>query len=570
MANPLKMKPWLRFFRLLKPDRKDIYYIYLFAILTGLISLTLPLGIQAIISQVMGGRASSSWVLLVVIVILGIAFAGFLQILQLTITEIIQQRIFARSSLEFALRIPRFRALSLIKYHPPELINRFFDTLTVQKGLPKILIDLSAAVIQIFFGLILLSFYHPFFVVFGLILIFLLYLLFRFTGPPGLATSITESTHKYKVAFWLEELARVFGSFKLAGNTELPSRRTDEFTQDYIKARKAHFRILIIQFSGVIGFNVLITGGLLIIGGLLVINNQINIGQFVAAEIVILLIIGSVEKIIRSSEVVFDVFTALEKIGIVTDMPLDTDYGAEFSPERKPMAVEFDRVSLQLEGEVRPSLNNLTFKINEGEKIAVLGTQESGKTLLLQTVAGLYPDVEGSISYNKKPLTSLNLESLRNRIGTNLIFEDLIYATIRENITMGREGDDDKKLLNTLKDLGLSEFIERQPFGLDTEFEPGSKGIPRGITMRLLLARALYNEPGLLLIDNQTAMLDPVNRNKVLDLLIENTPYATLVMICHDTDLLPRFDRVILMAKGEIKAEGKWEDIKDQCTYLNE
>ena len=151
-AHPLK-----RFFNLLKPERKDIFYIYLYAIFNGLINLSLPLGIQAIINLITGGQLSTSWTVLVLFVMIGIAMTGGLQIFQLTITERLQQRIFTRASFEFAYRIPRIKMESVYKYYVPELVNRFFDTLSVQKGLSKILIDFSTATLQIIFGLILLE-----------------------------------------------------------------------------------------------------------------------------------------------------------------------------------------------------------------------------------------------------------------------------------------------------------------------------------------------------------------------------------------------------------------------------
>ena len=187
--------PVRRFFALLAPDRRDIFYIYFYAIFNGLVYLSLPLGIQAIINIIMGGQLSTSWVVLVVFVILGVAFSGGLQILQLTITERLQQRIFTKASFEFAYRIPRIKMEAVNKHYVPELMNRFFDTLSVQKGLPKILIDFSSATLQVVFGLFLLSLYHPYFILFGVVLVVLVYLIFRLTGKKGLDTSLRESMH---------------------------------------------------------------------------------------------------------------------------------------------------------------------------------------------------------------------------------------------------------------------------------------------------------------------------------------------------------------------------------------
>ena len=194
------LSPVDRFWRLISQDKKEIRNVYLLSIFNGLVNLSLPLGIQAIISFIQSGQITTSWIVLLVLVVLGIAITGVLQVYQLKITENLQQRIFTRAAFEFSFRIPRIKMEAMYKKHGPELMNRFFDTITVQKGLPKILIDFSTSALQIIFGLILLSFYHPFFIFFGVILFLVVLIIFRFTAQRGLATSIDESTYKYKMA----------------------------------------------------------------------------------------------------------------------------------------------------------------------------------------------------------------------------------------------------------------------------------------------------------------------------------------------------------------------------------
>ena len=184
------MSPWQRFIGLLKLDKRDIKQLFYYAIFAGLVALSLPLGIQAIINLIQGAQLSTSWIVLVVLVTLGVAFQGALQLMQVRILENIQQKIFTRSSFEFVYRFPKITMEELRQYYPPELANRFFDTLTVQKGLSKILIDFPAAILQIAFGLMLLSFYHPFFIIYGILLLLLIYLVFKFTAKRGLETSL--------------------------------------------------------------------------------------------------------------------------------------------------------------------------------------------------------------------------------------------------------------------------------------------------------------------------------------------------------------------------------------------
>ena len=141
------MTPLARFYSLLELDRKDILQIFYYAVFAGLISLSLPLGIQAIITFIQSGRVSASWIVLIIVVVLGIALAGILTLMQLRITENLQQKIFVRSSFEFAARLPRINFTKHGQY-PPEVANRFFDTLSIQKGTSKLLVDFSAALLQ--------------------------------------------------------------------------------------------------------------------------------------------------------------------------------------------------------------------------------------------------------------------------------------------------------------------------------------------------------------------------------------------------------------------------------------
>ncbi|QHW00404.1 ABC transporter transmembrane domain-containing protein [Spirosoma endbachense] len=314
-----------RLLRLLGTEKKDISYIYLYALVTGFISLSLPLGIQAIFNLVSGGLVFSSVYVLIGVVILGVLATGLLLVGQMTLVEVLQQRIFAKAAFEFTYRLPRIEPSALSGYYPPELMNRFFDVLTIQKGLPKLLIDLTAAAMQILFGIILLSFYHPVFLAFGLFTLLSITGISWIYGPRGLRTSLEESKYKYKVVAWLEDHARDLPRYRGHEDALEPIDQMDELVASYVTHRNAHFRVLKRFFYSGVAFKTIVTGGLLILGTALVVGREMALGQFVAAELVIVLITSSVEKLISGIDTVFDLLTAVEKIATVTDLPLETD-----------------------------------------------------------------------------------------------------------------------------------------------------------------------------------------------------------------------------------------------------
>lgn len=547
-------QPLRRFFRLLEPESKDIFYVYLYAIFNGLINLSLPLGIQAIINLITGGQISTSWIILVVFVMIGIAMTGGMQVIQLTITERLQQRIFTRASFEFAYRIPRIKMESVYKYYVPELVNRFFDTLSVQKGLSKILIDFSTATLQVIFGLILLSFYHPFFIIFGLALILIVYFIFRLTGPQGLKTSLNESKYKYEVAHWLEEVGRNMGTFKLAGNTDLPMQKTDELVSNYVDARKHHFKVLIKQYINMVSFKVIVAAGLLIMGSLLVINQQINLGQFVAAEIIILLIISSVEKLILSMETIYDVLTALEKMGHVTDLPLEKYDGLDLDHDKDDpgMAVKIKELSFAYPETNTTILKNINIDIEQGDRVCISGYSGSGKSTLIQLIAGLYDGFTGSLNYNNIPIGNLNLENLRTFIGDSLHEEKLFKGTLYENISLGRPGVNMKVVLKSVEKTFLSDFVQNLKEGFNTIIDPEGETLPDSIKTKIILARSIACQSKLLLITDHLSKLDPLESAKIVEFLVDKTNPWTLVVISNQSEVASKCDKVVLMKQGEV------------------
>lgn len=564
------MHPIKRFFRLLKLDKKDITYIYLYAIFAGLIALSLPLGVQAIIGLIAGGSVSSSWIILIGVVTLGTALAGVLTVMQLSVTETIQQRIFTRSAFDFAYRIPKIKWEAIHNEYAPELVNRFFDTLTLQKGLPKILMDFSTSVLQIFFGLLLLSFYHPFFIFFGLLLLAIVLLIIRLTWPQGLKTSLKESKYKYEVAYWLEELARTMGTFKLAGTSELPLQKTDKLVNGYLDARKAHFRVLVTQYGSLVGFKTLVTMGLLILGSMLVIDNRINIGQFVAAEIVIILVMASVEKLILTMETIYDTLTALDKLGGFTDLDIDSEEGIRFEQcdTGKGIAVELSGVGYRFPGSPENTLDNLHLNIAAGEKLCIAGYNSSGKTTLLHLIAGVFTDFQGSLTFNKIPFRNLDAVSLRAHIGDHISQEDIFKSSLLENITMGHDGVSLQDAISAVEQVGLADFVKKLPNGYDTVLLPGGKNLPRNIISKIIFARCLAARPSLLAIEEPFDFLEKEDREHIADLLTSN-PNCTLVTVTDDAVMAAKCDRIIIMQEGRIVEEGNFEKIKQSSHFEN-
>lgn len=533
-------------------EKKDIFQIFYYAVFNGIVALSLPLGIQSIINLIQGAQISTSWIVLVVLVTIGVGFAGALGFMQMRIIETIQQRIFTRSSFDFSYRLPKIKMSELFNSYPPELANRFFDTLTVQKGLSKILIDVPTALLQIIFALILLSFYHPFFIIFGLLLLILIAVVFKYTAKKGLETSLEESKLKYKVAHWIQEVARALTSFKLSGKTSLALAKNDQLVSKYLTARESHFSILKLQYIQMISFKILVTAGLLLIGGGLVLNQEMNIGQFVAAEIIIILVIASVEKLIVSLESVYDVLTSLEKIGTIVDKELESSQG-ERPDFTKKFEIELKNASYSVPNRDKNILNNISFKVDKQSRMLISGNCGSGKTSLLNLIVAVNQTTSGRVYVNNHSVDSLFLNYYRSHLGLSLSGETPFEGTIRENVTFGDISISDDRIFEVFEKLGLMSYIRDQRQGLNTFLYPEGKQISKTIAKKIILARAVVKNPKFLILEEPLDEFDPDEMIQISDYLANPDNPWGLIVVSTNPIWKKHMHQHLFLEDGEIK-----------------
>jgi ABC-type bacteriocin/lantibiotic exporter with double-glycine peptidase domain len=551
------MTPLKRFYNLLELDKKDVYQIFFYAIFAGLLSLSLPLGIQAITNFIQSGRVSASWIVLIILVVFGVALVGILSIMQLRITENLQQKIFVRSSFEFAARLPKIKSKEFYNSYPPELANRFFDTMTIQKGTSKLLTDFSAALLQIVFGIILLSLYHSYFIIFGILLLALLYFIFKFSFKSGLETSLKESKFKYKVASWLQEMARNNFSFRNELNYDFALKKNNLIVTDYLAYREKHFNVIKRQFTQLIIFKVIITGSLLSIGGFLVLSQQMNIGQFVAAEIIILLVINSVEKIIIGLETFYDVLTSIEKIGEVTDLELEDSSNLHSDICYNNISLEVENLTFKFPDSEKEILNAISLKIEQGDKIVINGENGSGKTTLIRILSGLLQPTSGSFYINDDTFRKINLKQFRSQIGSVIYGEKPFEGTLQENITFNDPSVSSENIKWAINGVQLKSFIQLFPKGLDTRIYPEGRQLSSSNAQKVLLARSIIHKPKILFYEDPTDTMDEKVANEIIDFITSDKNKWTIIVSSKNPYWETKCNRKITMKNGHIQLDLK-------------
>jgi ATP-binding cassette, subfamily B, bacterial len=548
MSNSLSTS-LIKLHRLVMTDKNDAGSVYFFAIAGGIISLTLPLGIQTIISFVMAARLSTSIVILIAIVIVGVFLNGLMQVRQIQVIERIRQKIFTRYSLEFSYKIPQISPQQMDDYYLPEVVNRFFDIPALAKSIEKIMLDIPASVIQIVFGLLLLSFYHPVFIVFGAFVFVALISIIKITSQKGFETNLTASNYKYETAGWLEEMARGIKTFKYSKGASLHMKKTDELIGKYLQSRTAHFKILTLQYWSLIIFKILIVASMLIVGTWLLLNQQINVGQFIAADIIILLIINSVEKLISTLDNVYDSLSSIEKLSKITDSSIEETGTLAFT-KNNGCVIKFNKVGF-LYPNGSEALKEINFKAPQNSIICFKGNSGSGRSTILRLLTGAYTGFSGSILLNNVPIKNYSLKDLRMNTGTLLADQDIFRGSILENLTMGNEKISIDQVTYLAEKTGLSSFIAAEEKGYDTILDPTGKRISKHVKQKIKLIRALAGKPSLLLLEDPLMDLEFNEKNSIMNYLKEET-HATIILISNDETVYSYSDKVYTINHGTI------------------
>ena len=539
-------------FKYVTKEKKDVTNIYFYAILNGLVQLSVPLGIQSIVSFVMGATMATSIYILIAFVVLGTWLVGYFRLKVMQIIEKIQQKIFVDFALAFAEKLPKVNLSATRKYYLPELVNRFFDTQNLQKGISKILLEIPTALIQILFGILLLSFYHPWFLVFGALVIICVIFIFRFTMESGIKSSIDESDKKYEVASWLEDIAASIKTFKLNSKTEIHVAETDNRLVNYLNDRTSHFRVLVIQYKTIIAFKVIITLVMLVIGTYLLVNQQLNIGAFIATEIVVLMIMTAVEKLIISLESYYDVIAALSKLNKVTDLP-EEDLGAiTLENQNSGFEIEFKEVNFAF-NDYQMILENVNFKIAENSLNVITGSLGSGKSLLLNMMTGFYEPTSGRILFDKIPLKNVDKISLRNQIGMFLEDMTIIKGTVYENIVLGQTHISAEQILDISEEIGVDDFSSLFSNGFFTKISETDTEISFSSKKKIMLLRALVGERRLLILEDPLDGMDDAFKIKMIEHLSNLKENTTVIVVSEDPEMIEIADQHLHIEEGTVK-----------------
>ena len=503
------LTPFRRWVGLLKPEGEDIRSILIFSIIVGLLSLTTPLAVEAVVNTIAFGRYLQPLIVLSLIVFVFLAFRASLNVLMTVIGEFIQRKLFVRTVEDLAYRLTRVPLATWQTKHGPELVNRFFDIVNVQKITSKLLLESLMLFLQTLIGLSVLAFYHPFLLGYDLGLLAMMSIILYLIGRGAIHTARHESQLKYETAAWLQEVVRHPATFKYNGGLGYAINRADELTAKYIQSRQDHFSILIRQISFSAIMQAVAATTLLALGGYLVIVGQMTLGQLVAAELIVTVILGSFAKLGKDLESFYDLMASVDKLGKLFDLPTEPVYKLQLP--KTPGAYSLSLVNLQLGSNDVPS----SIKLEAGKSFAIHGSSELKRSRLLEAMVGQRNAAAGHVLLDRYRVDTLSAESLQAKVSIVRDIE-LFDGTVDENIRMGRENVGSDQVSDIIEQLGLQGVVSTLKDGLLTRLNVSGYPLTQGDAIRLVLARSLVSKPGVMFVDG---LIDRLSDTDILDLL---------------------------------------------------
>ncbi len=535
--------PWVRLKGLLAFESRELWVAVIYSAAIGLVTLVLPVAVQALVNTVAFGTLLQPLVILTLLVFLALCFAAVLQVYRAWVVELIQRRIFVRTAGDVTLRLVNVRTSALDQYHGPELVNRFLDVVTVQKAAASLLVDGLSVLFSAVIGMILLAVYHPWLLAFDVLLLAFIAVVLFPLGSGAIPTAVKESKAKYGLVAWLEEIARNQISFKSSPGASFAMSKTNEFVTDYLIYRARHFRILLRQIAGSFFLQAVASAILLGVGGWLVISRQLTLGQLVAAEIVVALVVSSFTKFGKHLETFYDLMAATDKLGYLTDLPLERT-GGEPLPRTgrgarlrvKDLTIGYPERGAIFEG--------ANLEVASGARIGLLGATGKGKSTILDVIYGLREPEAGFVELDGRDYRDIQLNDLRSQVAL-VRHPEIFEGTILENLRLGLENCDSVMAKEALEKVGLLESVLELPGGIHTRLASGGLPLSPGQRVQLELARALLHRPRLLILDESLDYLDDLpHKDRLLESLFSRSAAWTLIVVSQDPAILARCEQV--------------------------
>lgn len=530
-----------------KFEKKILAIIVSYALAIGVFALIVPLTVQELVNTFAYALQPIMVVTLTAVMAVALLLMGSFRVLQARAVEILVQRLYARIALGLTRQLPRFSEVGFT----PKYANYFMEAELLPRSLAAMLVDIINVSVGGAFGMIILVMYHPYFLVFNVLLVGGFATIITVLGRGGLKITMDVSRHNYATMNWLQDIASNLLHFKATASTPFLMKKTDELVQAYVSARRTRSNILTgTQYKGSVIWQAFGHSGLIATAGWLLSIGQITLGQFVAAEVIVGTLILNLDTVAKRMYYVYYAFTSLHELENLFSLPKDKEHGKLCIPLPDP-TVHGVRLTCKDVSFAYPNsastFQHFDVEVAPGEKVAVFSATSTGKTTLARVLAGLYAPTGGVIRYNGVDLRDLDIDALNACRGLILDSQlTLFESTLEENLTVGRPVHYDD-IRWALRFVELEEDVDALPQGLRTLVQRGSKGFTTSQTLRLLVARAIVMRPQILILDGTLHSMLPAMRETILRRLCSKEEPWSVIFVSNDPSLGAHVDRRIML-----------------------
>lgn len=487
------------------PDRAYVNVGIVYTVAISLLSLATPISVQLLINSVARtAMMAPLWILSGVLFALLLVVAG-LSALRIYLLAQFERRIFARVVAEITVRAVHAQNPFFADHGRGSLFNRYFDMAVVQKSVPSLVIGAVTIVLQGAVGLIVTSFYHPFFLAFNLMLVGVCLAIWLVWRHGAISGAVGVSHAKHNAAHWLESVGASNGFYKSARHLDFAMDRSEAVTAEYVSAHRRYFRYSFAQTLGYFLVYALAAAALLALGGNLILLGELSIGQLVAAELILSGVFYGIYQLGWYLDTFYDLVASSEELSQVFAIPQERIGQAGEAPGDGSLELR----EVEIEG------SHLDFAITSGEQVVIVAEPGIEARIALLLKRHVTPD-RGIVLIGGSELGSFDMYLLRSAV-TVLNRPTIVDVTLREYLRLtGGSHADGQTMMQALDTVGLSARVASLPEGLDTQL--ASSGSPLSIleVMQLKLANAVLSGPAVLVMSQLYDMLPLAPLNATL------------------------------------------------------
>ncbi|WP_086616627.1 ABC transporter transmembrane domain-containing protein [Erythrobacter tepidarius] len=530
-----------RFFRIfaeiLRPETSFYWLAVVYGLGISLLTLATPISVQMLINTVANTAMPAPLAMLSVTLFVLLAFSSLLYALRIHLMELFARRFYARMVSEISLIAIYAQNPFFTDTTRGALFNRYFDVMVIMSRMPILFIDGFSILLSIAVGFVLVSLYHPLFLIFTLVIIALIWVVWLMWGSRAIRAAIDVSHAKHGTAVWLEQIGESNGFFKSQQRVDYAIEQTDKATHAYLNARRRYFRQHFSQTLSFLLMYVTASAVLLGLGGWLVIQFELTLGQLVAAELVLSAAFFGVAQLGTYLQYFYEMCAAGEEVSLFFDIEQEKPRGAD-PLSGKDHALVFR----QVRGRARYETAELDFTIPSGA-VVMASTSQHGLQRLFTNVLKLYElPATGYVTMGGTDIKDIEAHHLRMAIYV-LDRPSFVPMTIRQYLSLSCPTGESWRMLDALKAVGLDAVLPGLEQGLDTRIAATGYPLSTIELLKLKLASAILARPRVLVLTRLFDLIEAEDLARALAAL--RAPAYTTVIYFSNRDAALGCDRFL-------------------------